>query len=157
MRRRTGIAARNQSMSREFPLAALRTADGGTNAAFVFAFASFPPGLVPGDYIADSKYGIEKGIGLAMVLLGGKWNPAGNRVPFVLSVALLASARIAFPVPFSVRGFRLMTGFSLNPVFLPWFLLPHVHSGFPSSFLRRNTCHLVPPQNVSRQRPHSLR
>lgn len=76
-------------------MAVLRTADGGTNAAFEFAFASFPPGLVPGDYIAGSKYGIEKGIGLFMVLLGDKGNPAGNRVPFVLSAALVASVMIA--------------------------------------------------------------
>ena len=28
------------------------------------------PGFIPGDYVSNSKYGIEKGIGLVMVLLG---------------------------------------------------------------------------------------
>ena len=128
-------------MSREFPLAALRTADGGTNAAFEFAFASLSPGLVPGDYIADSKYGIEKGIGLFMVLFGDKGNPAGNWVPFV----------------FVLCAFRLTPLFSHLSGFLPWSFMPHVHSGFPGSFLRRNTCHLVSLPNASRQQPHSLR
>ena len=73
------------------------------NAAFEFAFASFPPGLVPGDYIADSKYGIEKGIGLFMVLFGDKGNPAGNWVPFV----------------FVLCAFRLTPLFSRLSGFLP--------------------------------------
>ena len=92
-------------------------------------------------YIADSKYGIEKGIGLFMVLLGDKGNPAGNRVPFV----------------FALCAFRLTPLFSRLSGFLPWSFMPHVHSGFPGSFLRRNTCHLVSLPNASRQQPHSLR
>ena len=48
------------------------------------------PGFIPGDYVSNSKYGIEKGIGLVMVLLGERGESGGKPgslcfLPFALS------------------------------------------------------------------------
>lgn len=86
------------------------------------------------------------------------WDRKGNRS---CNGALRGTRGIrretGFPLFFALCAFRLTTLFSRLSGFLPWSFMPHVHSGFPGSFLRRNTCHLVSLPNVSRQQPHSLR